>query len=219
MMMKQIRRVLLVDDHRLVRAGIRSLLESMLLINEVMEAGEGIEALDLVRRYQPQVVLLDITLSGMNGLDVCEQIKQKSPTTQVLFLSMHASVEYVAKAMQVGATGYLIKDAAYDELEIALKTTLRGQRYISREIPQDQVDKLLQKTGLQDITGLALLTLRQKQILQLICEGLGPSDIAQRLNLSVKTIESHRAAIMARLDIHNVPGLVRFAIRNNLIES
>ncbi|HSW33420.1 MAG TPA: response regulator transcription factor [Steroidobacteraceae bacterium] len=210
------RSILLADDHALVRAGIRALLESLPGVAVVGETGDGLEAIEFVRCNPPEVILLDVTLPGLNGLEVAARIAKLGIPTHVLMLSMHASPEYAARALAAGAAGYLIKDAAFDELESALAAVCTGQRYLSRAIDGELVKRFEQREGRGE-SELELLTLRQRQILQLVAEGQGTRAIAERLSLSVKTVETHRAHIMQRLGIHDVPGLVRCAMRNGLV--
>ncbi len=210
------RRILLADDHALVRAGIRALLETLPGIEVSGETGDGLDAIERVRRDPPDAVLLDITLPGLNGLDVAARIAALGVPTRVLMLSMHASPEYAARALTAGAAGYLNKDSAFNELATALEAIFAGQRYLCRALDPELVQQLELRRG-ADRSELALLTPRQREILQLIAEGHANRDIAERLFLSVKTVESHRSQLMQRLDIYDVPGLVRFAIRNGLV--
>jgi DNA-binding NarL/FixJ family response regulator len=211
-----VRRILLVDDHTLVRAGVRALLESLPRLEVVGESGDGLEALQLVRELAPDVVLLDITLPGLNGLEVAARIARAGDGPRVLMLSMHASPEHAARAFAAGALGYLNKDAAFDELALALEAIGAGRRYLCRAIDAAQVAEL-ERHAASGASGLNRLTPRQRQILQLIAEGLGTRQIAERLFLSVKTVETHRGQIMQRLETYDVPGLVRFAIRHGLL--
>jgi DNA-binding NarL/FixJ family response regulator len=210
------RRILLADDHALVRAGIRALLESLPGVVIVGETGDGLEAVDLVRRDPPDALLLDITLPGLNGLDAAARIARLDVPTRVLMLSMHASAEYAARAFAAGASGYLNKDSAFDELATALDEICAGRRYLCRAIDAQLVRQFERRAGSGE-SELDALTPRQRQILQLIVEGLGTRQMAERLFLSVKTVESHRIQLMQRLGIFDVPGLVRCAIRNGLV--
>ena len=210
------RKVLMADDHALVRAGIRSLLDSLPGVQVVGETGDGLEAVELVRRNPPDVILLDVTLPGLNGLEAAARIVQLGVPTRVLMLSMHASPDYAARAFAAGALGYLNKDAAFDELSEAIDEVCAGRRYLCRAIDDDVVRELERRVG-SSATGTNVLTPRQRQILQMVAEGQGTRQIAERLFLSVKTVETHRAQLMQRLDIHDVPGLVRFAMRNGLL--
>lgn len=208
--------VLMADDHALVRAGLRSLLESLPEIEVVGETGNGLEAVELVRRNPPDLILLDVTLPDLNGLEVVARITQLGVPTRVLMISMHASPEYAARAFAAGALGYLNKDAAFDELSEAIEEVCAGRRYLCRAIDADIVSQHERRVG-NGTSELDALTPRQRQILQMIAEGQGTRQIADRLFLSVKTVETHRAQVMQRLGIHDVPGLVRFSIRNGLL--
>jgi NarL family two-component system response regulator LiaR len=210
------RTVLLADDHALVRAGIRALLESLPGVAVVAETGDGLEAIELVRRNPPGVLLLDVTLPGLNGFEVAASIARLGVPTRVLMLSMHASPEYAARAFAAGASGYLNKDSAFDELSTALEEIFAGRRYLSRAIDADLVQRHEQQAG-NGVSGLDALTPRQRQILQMVAEGQSTRQIAERLFLSVKTVETHRSQLMQRLGIFDVPGLVRLAIRSGLL--
>lgn len=212
------RRIVLADDHTLVRAGIRSLLETLPGIEVVGEYGNGLEALECVRREPPDAILLDITLPGLNGLELAARIARLGVPTRVLMLSMHNSPEHAARALAAGAAGYLNKDSAFDELATALEAIFSGKRYLCRALDEDVVLGLERRAG-ESKSELELITPRQRQILQLIAEGHPTRQIADRLFVSIKTVEAHRAQIMQRLNIHDVPGLVRFAIRNGLVSS
>ncbi|HEY8570680.1 response regulator transcription factor [Microbulbifer sp.] len=210
------KRILLVDDHSLMRAGIRALLDEFGDFEVIGESGNGIEALELVRKFMPDLLLLDISLPGLNGLEVLRQISQQHPDVRVLMLSMHAGSEYVARALSFGASGYLLKDSAFDELAAALHAVAGGRDYLCTAIDTETVQRFIHSTQ-QGQSEQEILTPRQRQILQQIAEGFGPRDIAESLNVSVKTVEAHRAQLMERLGIHHVPGLVRFAIRIGLV--
>ena len=209
---------MLADDHALVRAGIRALLDTLPGVDVVAEYGDGLAALESVRREPPDAILLDITLPGLNGLDVAARITRLEVPTRVLMLSMHTSPEHAARALAAGAAGYLNKDSAFDELATALEAIFSGKRYLCRALNEDVVLELERRAG-EAKSELELLTPRQRQILQLIAEGHPTRQIAERLFLSIKTVETHRGQIMQRLNIFDVPGLVRFAIRNGLVSS
>lgn len=210
-------RIVLADDHKLVRAGLRSLLQQMPGVTVVGEAQDGREALDLVAEHRPDVVLMDITMAGLNGLEAALQIKKEHPQIRVIMLSMHASEEYVLQALHAGASGYLLKDSAPLELEFALAAVSRGETYLSPPISKQVVDSYMQRVG--GARPQATLTGRQREILQLIAEGNSTKEIAHRLKLSIKTVETHRAQLMERLAIYDVPGLVRYAIRHGLVSA
>ncbi len=214
-------RVILADDHQLVRAGLRALLQSFDDVQVLAECNDGHEVLAKVGELHPDVLLLDITMPGLNGLDVAARIPKLSPSTRVLVLSMHAGPEYVAQALRAGVAGYLIKDAAVEELRVALDALMAGRAYLSPAISRTVLHGFLRtgKAAAELGDELARITARQREILQLIAEGHGTREIATRLQLSIKTVESHRSQIMDRLDIHDVPGLVRFAIRTGLVSA
>jgi DNA-binding NarL/FixJ family response regulator len=207
-------RVLLADDHALVRAGIRMLLEKLTWVEVVGEASDGREAMELTRSHKPDLILADISMAGLNGLELADRIAKEFPKTRVIILSMHSNEQYVTRALRGGAAGYLLKDAAQEELELALRTVRAGQTYLSAAISRQVIERHLQ--GEEDNSG-EKLTSRQREILQLIAEGKNTKEIASVLGLSAKTVEAHRAQLMERLKIRDVPGLVRYAIREGLI--
>jgi DNA-binding NarL/FixJ family response regulator len=209
-------RVLLADDHTLVRAGIRGLLSGLAGVEVIGEAGDGHEALRLAESLQPDLVLLDIGMPGLNGLEAAARLQKLDPTIRVIILSMHMSEEYVLQALRAGAAGYLLKGAAVAELEIAIRAVARGDSYLSPAVSKRVVDDYVSRTSAGP-EPLALLTPRQREILQLVAEGHTSKDIGQRLGLSYRTVEAHRNQIMKRLDVHDVTGLVRFAVRVGLI--
>lgn len=209
-------RVLIADDHALVRAGIRSLLESLRDIDVVAEAREGREALALVRRHHPHVALVDVAMPEMNGIELAAEIARVEPATRVVILSMHATEEYVRRALRAGAAGYLLKDAGVSELETAVRAVARGESYLSPAVSGFVVAGYVQPRA-EGGSELERLTPRQREVLQLVAEGHATKEIAQRLGIGVRTVETHRAQLMERLAIHDVAGLVRFAIRAGLI--
>ncbi len=209
-------RVVLADDHNLVRRGIRALLESIPGVEVVAETGNGREALELIESKRPDVAVLDITMPGLNGLEVAARAAKEAPSTRVLLLSMHAGEAYVAQALRAGVSGYLLKDAADDELALALKAVERGDVYLSPQISKHLVERLARASDAEP-DPLAGLTPRQREILQLVAEGHSSKAIAGMLDLSTKTVEAHRSQIMERLGVHDVTGLVRFAIRAGLV--
>lgn len=209
-------RILLAEDHRLVRAGIRALVEELSNVQVVAEAGSGLEALQLVEEHRPNVVLMDIAMPGLGGLEATKQIAEDFPEVQVIILSMHANEEYVLQTLYAGAAGYLLKDASTAELEIAITAVSRGETYLSPAVSKHLTD-YVRRTG--EPSSLQQLTPRQRQTLQLIAEGYSTKEIAAQLNISVKTAETHRARLMERLEIYDIPGLVRYAIRVGLIST
>jgi DNA-binding NarL/FixJ family response regulator len=210
-------RVLIVEDHALVRAGMRALVQKIEGVEVVSDVGDGWEAVKSVQADTPDLVLMDIAMPGLNGLDATSRIVKESPTTRVILLSMHANEEYFQQALQAGASGYLLKGAELAELELAIRTVGRGETYLTPSVAKYAIEAYREKS--EGASGpLSRLSMRQREILQLIAEGQTTKDIAQRLNLSIKTIETHRSQLMERLEIHDVPGLVRLAIRVGLVQ-
>lgn len=209
-------RVVLADDHSLFRAGIQALLTQIDGVDVIGEADNGRKALELVRANTPDVVLMDIAMPEMNGLETASRVTKEFPGVRVIMLSMHAGEEYVMQALRAGASGYLLKDAATSELELAVRAVARGETYLTPTISKRVIDDyLMRTTGTSNSTDQ--LTKRQREILQLIAKGYTSKEMAQMLNLSPKTIETHRTQLMKQLDIHDVAGLVRYAIRVGLV--
>ncbi|HEX7153616.1 MAG TPA: response regulator transcription factor [Thermoanaerobaculia bacterium] len=209
-------RVLLADDHTLVRAGIRGLVDGLDGVEVVAEAGDGHEALRLAESVHPDLVLLDIGMPGLNGLDAAARLAKLDPAIRVVILSMHISEEYVLQALRAGAAGYLLKGSAVAELEVAIRAVARGETYLSPAVSKRVVDDYVSRTG-GATDPLAALTPRQREILQLVAEGNTSKEIAHRLSLSHRTVEAHRNQLMKRLDVHDLTGLVRFAVRVGLV--
>jgi DNA-binding NarL/FixJ family response regulator len=209
-------RVILADDHHLVRAGIRSILEGVPGVEVVAEASDGPEALRLTAERAPDIVLLDIALPGMNGLDAAARLVRDHPKVKVVILSMHSNEEYVGQALRVGAAGYLLKDSTVPELELAIAAVKRGETYLSPAVSRHVIEGYVRQAGADG--PLDALTPRQREVLRMIAEGRPTRDMAKTLGVSVKTVETHRAHLMERLEIHDVAGLVRYAIRTGLVK-
>lgn len=210
-------RVLLADDHALVRAGLRSLLEGISEVSVVGEARNGREALDMIGSCRPDIVLMDIHMAELNGLEALALAKKEYPSIRVIILSMDASEEHVTQALRDGASGYLPKDIAPEELATAIRSVARGDEYISPPISKHIV-KYMQRTQTNQGYG-DQLTPRQREILKYIAEGHSTKEIAHMLGLSAKTVEAHRSQLMERLEIHDISGLVRYAIRKGIVTS
>jgi DNA-binding NarL/FixJ family response regulator len=208
-------RVVLADDHALVRAGMRSLLNGMAQVQVVGEAASGEEALELAARERPDVVLMDIAMKGMSGLEAAARMREQHAAVRVVILSMHAGEEYVLQALRAGAVGYLLKDAATGELELALRSVMRGESWFSPAVSRQVVEGYVQRVGGE--AAAEVLTARQREVLRLVAGGKSTKEIAYDLTLSVKTVETHRAQIMERLGIRDVAGLVRYALRTGLV--
>ena len=209
-------RTLLADDHTLVRAGLRKLLESMPEIDVVGEAEDGLALLALAEQLRPGLVLMDVAMPGLNGLEATARLVKAMPEVRVVILSMHQSEEYVRQALRHGAAAYLLKDAAPLELDLAVKAVLRGDTFLSAAVSKGVLGDYVQRLRSEDVPG-AQLTPRQREVLQLIAEGHSTKEVARRLDLSVKTVDTHRSQLMKQLDIHEVTGLVRYAVRTGLI--
>jgi DNA-binding NarL/FixJ family response regulator len=210
-------RVVLADDHPIVRAGIRDALKEIPGMEVAGEAENGRDAIELVNSLHPDVVLMDISMPGLNGLEAAERIVKSSGQVRVIILSRHENEEYYWRALQVGASGYLLKKAAIGELKAAVQRVAKGEIYLSHEI----ANRLRNQLPLQRIaharSPVEQLTARQREILQLIAEGQTTKAIALTLKISAKTVEYHRAKLMQRLNIYDIPGLVCFAVRTGLI--
>jgi len=209
-------RVLLADNHTLVRAGLRALLQNIEGIQVVAEAGDGREAVHLIAVHQPDLVLMDIAMPEMNGLEATAHVVKEFPQVRVIILSMHANEEYVLQALRTGAMGYVLKDAGISELELAVRAIVRGETYLSPAVSKHVVADYVRRVS-SEPSSLEQLTSRQREILQLIAEGRTTKEIADLLYVSVKTVETHRLQLMKRLNIHDVAGLVRYAIRMGLV--
>jgi DNA-binding NarL/FixJ family response regulator len=214
-------RVLLADDHALVRAGIRALLAGLPDVESVVEAGDGQEALTVLRETKPDLALIDIAMPGLNGLELAARVAREAPGTRLVILSMHGTPAHVAQALRAGVSGYLLKDAAADELPVLLRAVMRGETYLSPAISKQVVDGYLGRATSPVTAGDGatpdVLTSRQREILQLVAEGQSTKEVAQMLDVSAKTVETHRGQIMERLGIHDLAGLVRYAIRTGLV--
>src|ERR1700736_681902 len=211
-------RVLLADDHGLVRAGIRALIEKIPHVEVVAEASTGREALGLVKSRLPNLVLMDVGMAGLGGLEALPRIVKDFPGVKVIILSAHANEEYVIRALRSGADGYMLKDAATAELEFAIRSVSEDKTYLSPSISRTVIDDYLQRVG-GTISRLEQLTSRQREILQLVAEGKNTKEIASGLDISVKRVEYKRLQLMERLNIHDVPGLVRYAVRSGLVSA
>jgi len=209
-------RVLIADDHALVRAGIRALTERIRDVEVVAEAGNGREALRLIKELKPDLVLLDISMPEASGFDVLAQQAKEFPEVRVIVLTVHEAEAYAIRALRHGAAGFLLKSAASVELEQAIETVTRGETYVSPELSKKSL--LEYGKASSDRARLDSLSPRQREILKLVADGLSTKEIAGHLNISGKTVETHRAQLMERLNIHDVAGLVRFAIKMGLVD-
>ncbi len=211
-------RVVLADDHTVVRRGVRSLLEMSPDIEIVAEAGDGHQALEAVVAHRPDLLVTDIAMPGLTGLDLAERISRDFPETRVLILSVHKEKAYATRALAVGAAGYLIKDADADECEAAVRAVVRGDSYLSPAVSGHLVAEYA-RLAQAEAAAADPLTERQREVLRLIAEGMQTKMIARKLLISVKTVETHRSQLMDRLGIHDVAGLVRYAVRTGLVRA
>jgi DNA-binding NarL/FixJ family response regulator len=213
-------RVLLVDDHKIVRDGLRSLLAKQMDIEVVGEAENGREALDQARELRPDVVVMDIGMRELNGIEATRQVAQEVPGVRVIALSMHSDRRYVADMLAAGASGYLLKDGAFDELVLAIRSVADGRTYLSQGVSGTIIDDYVKRLSASDSpassSGGRALSPREREVLQLIAEGCSTKECASRLHLSVKTIETHRRQIMDKLGIYNIAGLIKYAVREGL---
>ena len=212
-------RIILVDDHKLVRAGLRMLIDGMSGMVIVGEASNGAEVLALCATLQPDVILLDIAMPVLNGLDALQQIHLQYPALRVIILSMLASEEHVIRALSLGATGYLLKDSAPAELELAIRCVLNGETWLSPPISRQVVDGYLARVSRvsSSESGDEPLSERQREVLRLLALGHSTKEIAFELDISSKTIETHRAQIMKKLGLQDIASLTRYAIRRGII--
>ncbi len=216
------RTVLIADDHGLVRSGLAMIVSELAGFRVEAEATDGREAVELARKLQPDVVLIDLAMPHLNGLQAIPLIRRHAPEACIVVLSMHADAAHVRGALRAGATGYLLKDSAVDELGVALRLVAQGGFWVSPKVAPHLRGAL---DGSSDVgepeadaqSELNGLSQRQREVLQLIAEGFGTREIAERLHIGVKTVETHRAEVMRRLDIHEVAGLTRLAVRAGLV--
>jgi DNA-binding NarL/FixJ family response regulator len=209
--------IVVADDHKIVREGLVRLLQEREDFTVVGEASDGEEAVQMVLDKQPDVVIMDIWMPRLSGIDATRRIGKRGCDSKILVLSMHESRTYVEEVLRAGASGYIVKNSASTDLIQAIDAVRGGASYLSPAITQQVVDAIA-RPGDASPTGVAMLTDREREVLQLIAEGLSSKEIANMLGVSLKTVDSHRSNLMEKLDIHKVSGLVRFAIRAGLVE-
>ncbi len=209
--------IVVADDHKIVREGLVKLLEARPDFTVIGEASDGEEAVQMVLEKQPDVVIMDIWMPRLSGIDATRRIGKRGSQAKILVLSMHESRTYVEEVLRAGASGYIVKNSASSDLLQAIDAVRAGASYLSPAITQQVVDAIA-RPGDSSPSGVAMLTDREREVLQLIAEGLSSKEIASMLGVSLKTVDSHRSNLMEKLDIHKVSGLVRFAIRAGLVE-
>jgi two-component system response regulator NreC len=209
-------KILLADDHKIIREGLRSLLEKQTDMEVVAEAQDGFTTVRLVQKLAPNVVIMDIGMPEMNGIDATRQIIHESPGVKVIALSMHSDRRFVLQMLKAGASGYLLKDSAFEELITAIHTVVMGQPYLSPKVTDVVVKEYLHGLAKHETTVFTALTAREREVLQLLAEGKTTKQIASALTVSVKTIETHRQQLMEKLNIHSIAELTKYAIREGL---
>jgi DNA-binding NarL/FixJ family response regulator len=214
-------KVLIAEDHTLVRAGIRLIIEQLAAYEVVAEVGDGAAAVEKTIQLQPDIVLMDIAMPHLNGIEATERILKECHNTRVIILSMYASDQYILRALQVGASGYLLKKSATEELEMAFKAVLGGETYLSPPIAHFLVKDVMRQRDETPVPKSAFenLTTREREILQLIAEGMTNPDIAEHLNLSVHTVRTHRGNLMDKLNLHSQSEVTRYAIHMGIIQA
>ena len=216
--MSQKVRIVIAEDHTILREGLRSLLSSNPSFEIVGEAEDGREAIKCVEKFKPDLILTDLSMPRMNGMEAIKEIKRESPTTKVLVLTVHRAEEYILATFRAGADGYLLKDSTHAELVMAVKKVLSGKQYISPEISEKVIEGYLDgRRTLKTKSSWETLTQREREILKLIAEGYKNKGIADGLCISVKTVEKHRANLMEKLDLHSIQALTAFAIERGVV--
>ena len=209
-------RILLADDHKITRQGLRSLLDKQQDMEVVAEAEDGRTAVRLVGELSPNVVIMDVTMPDLNGVEATRQIVSQSPDVKIIALSMHSDTLFVTEMLRSGASGYLLKDCAFEELSRAIHAVVAGKTYLSPSVSGVVVDDYLHRLSKADFSDSQVLTDREREVLQLLAEGKSTKQIALKLHISVKTVETHRRQMMNKLDIHTVAELTKYAIRKGL---
>lgn len=209
--------IALADDHQVVRNGLRVLLEAEPDFSVVGEAGDGLEAVRLVERLQPDVLVLDLMMPGLNGLEVARQVSQRSPQTRVVILSMYDNEAYVLEALRAGAAAYVPKESTSAELVRAIREAVAGRRYLSPPLSERAIEIYIQKAESAALDPYETLTAREREVLHLVAEGHTNAEIAARLFVSPRTIETHRANLMRKLGLHTQTDLIRYALRRGIL--
>jgi DNA-binding NarL/FixJ family response regulator len=209
------KKILLADDHRIFRDGLRTLFQQA--GDEIVaEAGDGLSAVDLCAQHHPDLVIMDVSMPGLNGIEALRRIKSKNPDVTVIMLSMHDDLQFIVESLRAGAAGYLLKESAFEELAMAVKTINTSGTYLSSAIADTVIRDYLSQRPLSKAKAFSLLTPREREVLQLIAEGKTTKEIAGHLKLSAKTVETHRQQVMDKLGLHNIAQLTKFAIREGI---
>jgi two-component system, NarL family, response regulator NreC len=208
--------ILIVDDHRIVRLGLRTLIENNQGMEVLAEASDGNSAIKLACELNPQLVIMDISLPGLNGIEAARKILALNPKTKLIVLSMHDDEQFVIESLKVGASGYLLKDCTFKELIHAINEVMEGKTYLCSKVNEYIIKNYVANASKCETSAFSVLTVRQREVLQMMAEGYSTKIIASELNVSVKTIETHRQRIMDKLDIHSVAELTKYAIKAGL---
>jgi DNA-binding NarL/FixJ family response regulator len=209
-------RILLVDDHKIVRAGLRALIEKQSGMEVIAEAGDGRSAVQMVQELLPNVVIMDIAMPDMNGIESTRQITATAPNVKIVALSMHSDKRFVAEMLKAGAAGYMLKDCAFEELANAIRSVIANRTYLSPKIADIIIKDYTRLFPKTEFSVFSILTLREREVLQLLAEGKTTKEISSSLNISAKTVETYRKQIMDKLDIHSIAELTKYAIREGL---
>jgi two-component system, NarL family, response regulator NreC len=210
-------RIVIADDHPVVRHGVRSLLQTDPDFTVIAEASDGLETVQLVEKHQPEVLVVDLMIPGLSGLEVTRQVKLRTPSTLVVILSMHANEPYVLEALKNGASGYVLKDSSGTDLVQAIKQVLAGQRYLSPPLSERAVEAYLQRSQASTFDPYDSLTEREREVLHLAAEGMSNPEVATRLSISPRTVETHRANLMRKLGLKTQTDLIRYALRRGIL--
>jgi DNA-binding NarL/FixJ family response regulator len=209
-------KLVIADDHRLFRSGLRQLIEKQAGVSVVAEAATGFEAVAAAKELSPDIVVMDISMPELNGIEATRRIVDETNTVRVIILSMHSDRRYVTEALRAGAKGYLLKDAAPEELLRAIHKVMRDQFYLSAAINAQVIEGFVQRSPAETLSAFSTLSAREREVLQLLAEGKSTREIADKLHLSAKTVETHRVHVMEKLNLHTIAELTRYAIREGL---
>jgi len=209
-------KIILADDHKIIRDGLRALIEKELSMEIVAEACDGRTTVQKARELMPHIIIIDISMPDLNGIEATRQIISNTPNTKIIALSMHSDRRFVMNMLEAGAAGYLLKDSAFEELTMAINTVLSGKTYLSPAIAGVVVEDAMRHSTQKGSQARVELTAREREVLQLLAEGRTTKKIATQLSVSVKTVETHRRQVMEKLDIHSVAELTKYAVREGL---
>ena len=209
-------KILIADDHKIIRDGLRALVEKEPYMIWVGEAGDGRTAVRLAEELKPNVVIMDVSMPDLNGIEATRQIAEKNRTTKIIALSMHSDRRFVSEVLKAGASGYLLKDCAFEDLSVAIRTVMSNRTYLSSQVADVVLKDYVRLVAKSDLSAFSILTKREREVLQFIAEGKTTKEIAALLNISVKTVETHRQRIMEKLNIGSIAELTKYAIREGL---